>query len=393
MISVNEARKILSDNSTRGKTQTVPLGHSLDAVVAEDIYSPIDVPSFDNSAMDGYAIKFGEKLQRWKVKTVIQAGDTSAYKIERGEAARIFTGAKIPEGTDTVIPQELIAKNEASGEIYYQEDKISTGSNVRLKGSQCKRGDLILKKGTVISPGIIGLLASVGLAEVKIYTAPTVAYVITGDELKEPGTSLTPGEIYNSNGPMLEALLKKIGVTDIFPKKASDKKEELQQIINQALEQQDVLILSGGISVGDYDFVKECLENAGVQELFYKIKQRPGKPMFAGKKAGKWIFALPGNPSSVLSCFSQYVKPCLYYFMGKENVWEADAELTLAQDHKKKPGLTFFVKARINGDEAEVLSGQQSFNLQAFSTANCLVELEEDKEEVTAGTRVKVYNL
>ncbi|MDT0646031.1 molybdopterin molybdotransferase MoeA [Zunongwangia sp. F260] len=392
MISVNEARKILSENCTRGKIEAVPLGQSFDSIVAEDIYSPIDVPSFDNSAMDGYAIKF-DKLQRWKVNTVIQAGNTSAYKIERGEAARIFTGAKIPEGTDTVIPQELIAKDEVSGEISYQEDKISTRSNVRLKGSQCKRGDLILKRGTVISPGIIGLLASVGLAEVKIFKSPSVAYIITGDELVEPGTPLKPGEIYNSNGPMLEALLKKSGVTEIFPRKASDKKEELQKIIDEALEQQDVLILSGGISVGDYDFVKECLENAGVREIFYKIKQRPGKPMFAGKKGEKWIFALPGNPASVLCCFNQYVKPSLYYFIGRDNVWDADSELILAEVHKKKPGLTFFVKAKTNGAEVEVLGAQQSFNLQAFSTANCLVELEEDKEEVTAGTPVKVYNL
>ncbi|MDT0688249.1 molybdopterin molybdotransferase MoeA [Salegentibacter sp. F188] len=393
MISVNEARKILSDNSTRGKIETVLLGHSLQAIIAEDIHSPIDVPSFDNSAMDGYALKFDTKLQHWKVNTMIQAGDTSEYKIEKGQAARIFTGAKIPEGTDTVIPQELIEKDEVSGGIIYQQDKTSTGSNVRLKGSQCKRGELILKKGTVISPGVIGLLASVGLAKVKIYKAPTVAYIITGDELKEPGTSLKPGEIYNSNGPMLEALLKKSGITDIFPEKASDKKEELQKIIDEALEQQDVLILSGGISVGDYDFVKECLENAGVQELFYKIKQRPGKPMFAGKKGEKWIFALPGNPASVLSCFNQYVKPCLYYFMGRNNVWNADSKLILAGDHKKKPGLTFFLKGRTNGDEVEILGAQQSFNLQAFSTANCLVELAEDKEEVEAGTLVKVYIL
>lgn len=393
MISVTQARKILSENTERAGVKIISLEESIDLHLAKDIYSPIDVPSFDNSAMDGYAMEYDGSRKEWDLGEVIQAGDTSRQKVETGTAARIFTGAKLPEGANTVIPQELIRRDENLGKIYYDQDQIQPGSNVRLKGSQCKQGELILTKGTKITPGVIGLLASVGIAEVEIYAPPTVGYIITGDELKEVGAKLIAGEIYNSNGPMLTALLKTVGIREISGYKASDDKEKLQQIINHALENHDVVILSGGISVGDYDFVKECLENAGVNELFYKIKQRPGKPMFAGKREKKFVFALPGNPASVLSCFNMYVKPCLQYMRGLEDVWKPNKILPLPLEQKKKAGFTFFLKARREGDKLSILGGQQSFNLQAFSTANCLVELEEEKDLLKEGTLVNVYDL
>ncbi|MCC8358354.1 molybdopterin molybdotransferase MoeA [Salinimicrobium sediminilitoris] len=391
MISVEQARKILYENSERGKITTIELRESLGTVLAEDIYSSIDVPSFDNSAMDGYALKFDGESESWRLQGEIQAGDTAVHEVASGEATRIFTGAKMPEGADTVIQQELIERK--GDRIIYNHEKISTGSNVRLTGSQCKAGDQILKKGTKVTSGVVGLLASVGVSKMKIFTPPSVAYVVTGNELKEPGEPLKTGEIYNSNGPMLEALLKQIGIKEIVAKRASDDKEKLQQIINSAWEQQDVLILSGGISVGDYDFVKECLEKVGVKELFYKIKQRPGKPMYVGKKGDKMVFALPGNPASVLSCYVQYVKPCLQNLMGKKDAWQPDNILPLLEDVKKKPGFTFFMKAKKEDGKVKILTGQQSFNLQAFSTADCLVELEEEAEVVPKGTLVKIYNL
>ncbi|UJH92970.1 molybdopterin-binding protein [Antarcticibacterium sp. 1MA-6-2] len=207
------------------------------------------------------------------------------------------------------------------------------------------------------------------------------------------GSTLKEGEIYNSNGPMLEAFLNEVGILNTTHYRATDDKDELQKVMDEALQKHDFLLLSGGISVGDYDFVKQCLEKAGVKELFYKIKQRPGKPLFAGKKDNKWIFALPGNPASVLSCFNLYVKPCLKFRLGFDNVWSPGQILPLREDQLKKQGFTFFLKGRIDGGEIKILDGQQSFNLQAFNTANCLVELEEQNEIVEMGTPVKVYNL
>lgn len=393
MISVTQARKILSENTERAKGNLLPLENCLGLRLAKEVYSPIDVPSFNNSAMDGFAMEFDGSRKQWNLGEVIQAGDTSRQKVEAGTAARIFTGAKIPEGADTVIPQELVRREDSAGRIFYDHDKIKTGSNVRLKGSQCKKGQLIVPKGTVITPGVIGLLASVGISEVEIYAPPRIGYIITGDELKEIGTPLKEGEIYNSNGPMLKALLTKAGIREISGYKASDNREVLQQIINEALETRDVVILSGGISVGDYDFVKECLENAGVRELFYKIKQRPGKPMYAGKNGEKFVFALPGNPASVLSCFNIYVKPCLHYMLGHNKVWKPDWVFPLETEQAKKSGFTFFLKGRIEGGQLKILGGQQSFNLQAFSAANCLVELEEEKDLIEKGTPVNVYDL
>lgn len=391
MISVTEAKDLLAQQCQKGQISETFLQDSLDRILAEDVVSPIAVPSFDNSAMDGYAMRFDENRNSWEVITNIQAGDTAAKKLGDGEAARIFTGAKMPEGADTVIQQELIIRE--GNTIFYQHEKIRTGSNVRLKGSQCKAGEQILKQGTKITPGVIGLLASVGLKKVKIYAPPSVAYIVTGNELKEVGEDLTEGEIYNSNGPMLEALLRESGIEKISALRAADDKESLQQTINIALAKNDVLILSGGISVGDYDFVKECLETAGVEELIYKVKQRPGKPFYAGKKGDKWIFALPGNPASVLCCFVQYVNPCLNFSMGQEDVWSPDLQLPLAEDAQKKAGFTFFMKAKKEEGKVTLLKGQQSFNLQAFSTADCLVELEEEKDMIPAGTVVPVYYL
>ena len=391
MISVKEAKNLLMQHCQKEQIAEVQLTEGLNLILAEDIYSPIDVPSFDNSAMDGYALIFNGENSSWKLGGEIQAGDTSAHEVASGEAIRIFTGAKMPEGADTVIQQELI--EQKGDRIIYNHKKISTGSNVRLKGSQCKAGDQILNKGTKVTPGVIGLLASVGVSKIAIFRYPSVAYIITGNELKEVGQPLEIGEIYNSNGPMLYALLKETGIKNITALKAEDDKESLQKTINKALEDADVLILSGGISVGDYDFVKECLIDSGVEELFYKIKQRPGKPMYAGKKGDKMVFALPGNPASVLSCYAQYVKPCLKSIMGKEEAWKPNQILPLLEDIKKKPGFSFFMKAKKEDGKVRILTGQQSFNLQAFSTADCLVELEEEAEVVPKGTLVKVYDL
>lgn len=393
MISVPQAKALLTEHCDRGSLQKVSISESLGLVLATSVISPIDVPSFDNSAMDGYAMAFDGKENEWQLGPVIQAGETPTTLVKAWQAARIFTGAMIPEGTDTVIPQELVELNEEGTSLCYEGDKIQKGSNVRLRGSQCRKGDLLVRSGTVITPGIIGLLASVGVAEVSVYKPPSVACIITGNELKEIGEDLRQGEIYNSNGPMLQACIRQLAIEEVELLRAVDEKEKLQQLINDSLNKFEVLILSGGISVGDYDFVKECLEQAGVKELFYKVKQRPGKPFFAGKKGKQWIFALPGNPASVLSCFQQYVKPCLNYMMGQEKVWEPDEVLELKEKAKKKPGLTFFMKAKREDGKVRILGGQQSFNLLSFNEADCLVELEEKEELVKAGTKVKVYNL
>ncbi len=392
LVTVTQAKQILEERLQKGKPVRIHLSESLGKVLAESIVSPMDVPSFDNSAMDGYALQYREGQNTWEVKAVVQAGDSKSYSTDLHEAVRIYTGAKMPLHTDTVIPQELIELDNNTNAIHYRQAGIKKGDNVRYQGEQCKRGDKVIEAGTVIRPGILGLLATLGIAEVSVYPSPVVGCIITGNELKELGEPLQAGEIYNSNGLMLLASLKAMNIEKVRSYRVRDDESLLFNSIKNALEENDCLILSGGISVGDYDFVRAALEQLGVHELIYKIRQRPGKPMLIGQWQGKWVFALPGNPASVASCFHHYVRPCLKYYMGHEHVWKADRMLPLADGVKKNASLTLFMKARHNGQLVHILKGQQSFNMLPFVEANCFAELPEEVEELPAGTMVNIFD-
>lgn len=391
MISVNEARKILANNFIRGRNAEIQVSEAAGYVVCRDIVSPSDVPPFDNSAMDGYALAWGKNRESWTVVAEIPAGSAKNFRLSEGEAARIFTGSPMPQGADTVIPQEQIERN--GNTIKYVLPRVEKGANVRYKGTQIRTGELMMQRGTLLSAGGVGLLASVGQAAVEVFAPPTVSVIVTGSELREPGEPLPQGAIYDCNSPMLKAALNRLGIRKINTSHVADNEPELRKNIEKELNKSEVVIISGGISVGDYDFVKTSLVGLGVKELLYKVKQRPGKPFFAGKLEDKWVFALPGNPASVLSCFNQYVKPCIRYFMGHNNVWQPDIILPLAEDSIKKKGSTFFMKAYSENGKVHLAEGQQSFNLIAFSKADCFAELPEDVDFVEAGTSVKVYFL
>ncbi|MBS9524461.1 molybdopterin molybdotransferase MoeA [Litoribacter alkaliphilus] len=392
MISVQEAKEILMANAMRGTKHNVPLIDSLGKIVAEDITSPCDVPHFDNSAMDGYAIKWnGENNFRHFDKQISgKAGPTGCSNLPAESAFRIFTGAPMPKGADTVIPQEFVTLE--NGLLSFDLEKFQKGSNVRYQGNQNKKGDLILKKHSSITPGTIGLLASVGISQVPVYAAPSVAIIVTGDELKEIGQDLEYGEIYNSNGPTLKSYLRLLGIEEVQEFQAPDKLESLSSLVKEVLVKFDFILFSGGISVGEYDFVKTAMKENGIEELFYKIKQRPGKPLFAGKTATQLVFALPGNPASVISCFNQYVRPTLKHYLGFEQVWEDYELLPCTNSFSKKPPLTFFLKALKSKNGVEILGGQESFNLLSFGISNAFVEIPEDCNQVNPGHILKVYN-
>jgi molybdopterin molybdotransferase len=391
MISVSEAKKILQDNVITGKTILVNLIKASGSFLSEDIFSPIDIPFFNNSAMDGYAICWQKDNNQRKLlsQSKSKAGDVKELELGKNEAIRIFTGAPVPSGADTIIPQEWV-KIEGD-QLIFDSGKFRKGANFRSKGAQNKAGDLIAKKGSHISPGMIGLLASVGINQVPVHAAPTVGIILTGDELEEAGNPLGFGKVYDANGPVMKSYLQKLGVKEIHIGKAIDEPEKLQSKINEYLGKYDILILSGGISVGDYDYVKEGLGKAGVKELFYKVKQRPGKPLFVGQKENQWIFALPGNPASTLTCFNQYVKPSIESWMGKSEAWKPTGAFPLAESFEKNTGLTFFLKAKLEDGKVIVLPGQESFNLISYGTANCIAEIPEDVDFLEAGTNVNIY--
>lgn len=388
-IPVSEAKTILKSQKVKGNPVFLSIEKSLGKITASPVLATMDVPSFDNSGMDGYALAWDEDGEGRHVIDVIQAGVRPEFVLEKGKAVRIYTGAPIPEGADTVIPQEEI---DRTGEmIFFDSQKFFRGANVRKKGAQCRVGSEVVPACTKITPGTIGLLASLGIREIEVFPSPKVTLILTGDEIIDLGNDLQPGQIFNANGPALEAYLGLLGITELNLLKVKDEESEVIRVIGEALENSDFVLLTGGISVGDFDFVKGSLEQNGVEGLFYKVKQRPGKPLFAGRKGEKLVFALPGNPASVLSCFIQYVKPCLLEWMGNPMAWTGPQFLPIARDYNKRTELTFFLKAKIESGKVLLLPGQESFNLLPFGVADGIVEIPLAIEHIEEGSLVAFY--
>ncbi len=391
MISVKEAREILISNSKPIHTEEVDLLDGLGRILAIDIFSKMNVPSFNNSAMDGYCFQWKEGQNRYKIQGQIQAGDTASYSVNEGCCYRIYTGAMMPEGANTVVQQEWVTVE--NNEIVFDASKIEMGANVRLEATQSKIGDVIAQKGIKINPSLIGLLASVGVSKVSVFAKPKVSIVITGDELVELGEELQKGQIYNSNEYSLKALLFAMGITQINVFRAADTLESVKNAIQLAKNNADTVIVTGGISVGDFDFVKQAMLDLEIVELFYKIKQKPGKPLWVGRHLDQWFFALPGNPAAVVTCFNQYVKPVLGMLTGNQHSFEPFATLPCVNEFKKKPGLTHFLKGYYTQKDVTILTAQESFNMESFNRANCIVEIPENVDHVVVNSSLLVYPL
>ncbi len=390
MVSVQEAKMMISGKLACSDPSQVALADALNHILAKELYSQIDVPPFDNAAMDGYAVAWDSATQECTLMQHIQAGSISNIPVKGAETARIFTGAPIPAGADTVIQQELAHTENKM--VRFDTSKLKKGSNIRYRGSQCRKGDRIATPGQLVTPGMVALLASAGITHVEVFLPPAVAIIITGNELKEPGSMLLPGEIYNSNEATLKAYLTNIGVKHIQSFHATDDLELLKNKLRTAFEENNFIILTGGISVGDHDFVQQALLDEGVQTLFYKVKQRPGKPLYVGRLQNTWIFALPGNPASVISCLNQYIKPCILGMMGHQQVFEPASRLPLGHDWHKDIPLTTILKARKTNGGVLILPGQESFNLLPFAEANCFVVLDENTRALKQGDYVDVYD-
>lgn len=390
MISVKEAIEILKANCKKAQIIEVSLAEALNLYLADSIYAPINVPSFNQSAMDGYAFKYEDLESELSIVEEIAAGNIRTIDIKQGEAVRIFTGAKVPDSCNTVVMQELTEVIDSK--LLVKDAGLKLGGNIRKEGHQIKQGDLALEIGAKINPAAIGFLASLGITKVKVYQKPKVTILATGNELVKPGNSLQKGQVYESNTVMLQSVLNNVGIQPevVF---LLDDLEQTKAAIHKALLSSDILMLSGGISVGDYDFVKPALEANGVEELFYKVKQKPGKPLFFGSKEDKLIFALPGNPAAALNCFYMYVLPAINIQLGNPNPFFANTELPINQSYKKKSGRAEFLKAYSNGLEVGLLEGQGSDVLLSFAKANCLVFLSDEITSVEQGDIVEVFLL
>ena len=393
MITVEEAKQIIIENVFElTETLSIETNNALGFTIAEDIFSPLDLPPFNQSNVDGYAVHVSSKENNsWKVISEIKAGDHATLLLKEDEAVRIFTGAMVPENASCVIMQEKITRTE--NQIIYEESELKYGEHIRKKGSQIKAGELAIKKHTIINPSVIGFISTLGLKEIQVYRKPNIKLIITGNELQQPGITLTPGKVYESNSSSLTAALATMGLqieTILFVK---DEKETLAKAVYNALKNTDLLLISGGISVGDYDYVNEILKENNTTTLFYKIAQKPGKPLFFGKNKQTFVFGLPGNPASALTCFYEYVYPCLRKLQGRNNLFLTTLYLPTEKDITKKKGLANFLKAQVSSSGVLSLEGQESFKMRSFTDANAFIYLPLQKENIKTGDMVEVHLL
>lgn len=387
MITVSEAKQQIKKHGKSPGVEEKSLSEALGFVLAETLLAKIDSPPFDNSAMDGYAFSYSkwDKKSALTVIGEVQAGSENSLKAGTNEAIRIFTGAPVPPEVDTVIIQEKVERN--ADKITLLDENLNQGSNIRPKGSQTKKGDVALQKGQLVTPAGIAYLAGMGYSKVKVFTKPTVSIIITGKELIKAGETLETGKIYESNGIGLTAGLRQLGIEPVSVALVDDVSDSIENAIESQLNS-DIIILTGGVSVGNYDLVPAALEKCGVEKIFHKVKQKPGKPFYFGRTSNALIFALPGNPAAVMTCFYEYVVTAIDALMQKTHL--KTLTLSLENEFNKKPGLTHFLKGKTTENGVKILDSQLSYMLNSFAIADCLITLDEDKTEYKKGDLVVV---
>jgi molybdopterin molybdotransferase len=392
MISAEEAQELVRSNSGLLKPVRLPVDRAFSLTLAEDIFAGVDIPAFNQSAMDGYAFNYSDWANQNQliVKGSVPAGVPGFTSISRNEAARIFTGAKVPDGADTVVMQEKAVITD--GFLTISDDKLALGNNVRPTGSEIKAGALAVEKFTVLKPPLIGFLSGIGAGKLMCYPKPSVRIIVTGNELQRPGQTLEQGQVYESNSVSLKAALKEINVYDVESTWSGDDPDQMASLLDRSLQTADMVLLTGGVSVGDYDYVVQAATRCGVRGIFHNVKQKPGKPLFFGVKGEKPVFGLPGNPSSVLTCFYEYVAPAIGFLSGYPGYLKK-AYASLSQDYRKNPGLTYFLKGYFEGDRVRPLDAQESYRLSSFAKANCLIRLDEKSDIFREGDKVEIHIL
>lgn len=396
-LAYEDALRIVLAASTRLPAQMCPLADCIGRVLTAAITSEMDLPPFDNSAMDGFALH-GDAIVAAGTELAIEgeqaAGDGVART--RGGAWEIMTGARMPDGLDRVIPVEQTERLSSSSHIRLLAD-VEPGQNVRHAGSDVHRGETVVAAGTVLAPQHLMLLAALGVAEVSVAARPRVAVLCTGRELvDDPGQLLAPGQIRNSNGPYLAARLPLAGADVVHVETVGDDVEAFESALQRTLDAgADVIITSGAVSMGRYDFVPQALERIGAETLFHKVAIRPGKPLlFARLPGGPLLFGLPGNPIAVAVGLRFFVEPALRVMLGLPN--ETPLRMPLFNAYSKKPRLRFHLKSRLRIDAqgqlaVEVFGGQESYRIRPLADANAWVIVPADVDVLPAGAPVDVY--
>lgn len=394
MITIEEALKVILEETKVLGVEIVNVLDSLNKVLAEDIYSRDNIPPFDKSSMDGYAIisddtknASQEKPVKLKIKGVVKAGSFYQGQLKHGEALKIMTGAPIPNGADAVIQIENVKIYNDEVSIF---NPVEKNKNILNMGEEIAKGDIALLSGKIIRPSEIGLMASLGFDSIKVFKVPKIIVITTGDELLEVNEELTVGKIRDCNRYSLMALGKNLQV-DVKPYGiVEDNKSILFRKIKDAFEEGDIVITSGGVSAGDYDFVENCLKDLGADIKFSSVAIKPGKPLTFAKYKDKLFFGLPGNPLAVINTFEQFVKPAVKKMMGKNDVLNREFKVILGEDFKCAKGRTNYVYVNIEERDgmyyAYTVGSQISNQLLTISKANGIIIL--DKEIAKAGEEV-----
>ncbi|MFA4842671.1 MAG: gephyrin-like molybdotransferase Glp [Candidatus Omnitrophota bacterium] len=398
MISVQEALKTILNNIKPLRAEIVKLTDALGRVLAQDIHSDADIPAFDNSAMDGYAVKApdtrGALKEKPKILEVIEdlrAGYVSKKTLKNNQAVRIMTGAVMPSGADSVV---IVEDTQRQGENKVRVFKEATpGLNVRKKAEDIKNGELVLRQGVLLKSAHIGILASLGRAKIKVARKPKVAILATGDEVVDIDKKLKPGKLRSSNTYTLYSQALEAGGLPQNLGIVPDKPKLLESRLKKGLGC-DLILTSGGVSVGDYDLVKFILAKMGTHIKFWQVAMRPGKPLVFGLIKGVPIFGLPGNPVSSMVSFEVFARPALLKMLGQNIDTRKEVDAVLDEDITKKRGLRYFLRANTRWEDGIYLTRttgpQGSGILKSMSLANSLIILPEEEEFAQKGTRVTV---
>ncbi len=401
MITFSEAFAEISKSIKALPAETMRFDIAYGHVLAENVESIEDIPPFDNSAMDGYALYASDATAASADNPVILdivgevfAGHMPGGGISRGKTMKIMTGAALPDGADAVI---MVERTEQRGRKVALFTPVRKGENIRRQGEDCRKGAWILKKGTLLGPAHVGMLATLGRYKVKAVPRPRVAILATGDELLEPGESMAPGKVRNSNSYSIEALVKACGGVPCLLGLARDRREEIGEKIERGLESADMLVTTAGISVGEGDLVREVLEHHGVTMSFWQVAIRPGKPTAFGKAGALPVFCLPGNPVSSMVTFLQFVRPAILALRGLAFDSMRTVQAVLERDVEKKRGLRYFIRVSLRDIEgvcrARPTGPQGSGILSSMVRADGLMILSEEYERVAAGEMVDVQLL
>lgn len=403
-LPVTQANAIIADviEPVRGIEQ-LPIRSALSRVLANDVISSIDVPAHDNSAMDGYAFA-GAMLNQGDGDVVLEvsgtayAGNAFDGEAKAGQAVRIMTGAVMPAGCDTVIPQEFVEIQAGGNQVRFRPDAVRAGDNRRRQGEDLARGQAALRAGRILTPADLGLMASLGVAEVKVRRRLRVAFFSTGDELRSIGETLDPGCVYDSNRYTLHGMLQRLNVELIDMGVVRDAPEIMEAAFRTACEVADAVITSGGVSVGDADYTKQIMARLG-DVSFWKIAMRPGRPMAFGRIASGGheavLFGLPGNPVAVMVTFYNFVRGALHRLMGADVAPLPRIRVRSATPIRKRPGRTEYQRGIVapgpDGElEVRVTGEQGSGVLRSMSEANGFIVLDHDQTSVAAGDLVSV---